>query len=94
MTAIKKLHHSAYRCRDSEETRAFYEDFLGLYDRPGAPALPLFVVDPTGRVTVVAADERPRTEPGDTVIAMVSPEALEGDERRPGPIEGAPASPS
>ena len=27
---IKKLHHSAYRCRDSEETRAFYEDFLGL----------------------------------------------------------------
>ena len=30
MTDIKKLHHSAYRCRDSEETRAFYEDFLGL----------------------------------------------------------------
>lgn len=27
---IKKLHHSAYRCRDSEQTRAFYEDFLGL----------------------------------------------------------------
>jgi len=27
---IKKLHHSAYRCRDSEETRAFYEGFLGL----------------------------------------------------------------
>jgi catechol 2,3-dioxygenase-like lactoylglutathione lyase family enzyme len=27
---IKKLHHNAYRCRDSEETRGFYEDFLGL----------------------------------------------------------------
>lgn len=27
---IKGLHHSAYRCRDSEETRKFYEDFLGL----------------------------------------------------------------
>ena len=27
---IKQLHHSAYRCRDAEETRAFYEDFLGL----------------------------------------------------------------
>ncbi len=27
---IKGLHHSAYRCRDTEETRAFYEDFLGL----------------------------------------------------------------
>lgn len=30
MTSIKKLHHAAYRCRDSEETRAFYEDFLEL----------------------------------------------------------------
>lgn len=27
---IQKLHHSAYRCRDSEQTRRFYEDFLGL----------------------------------------------------------------
>jgi catechol 2,3-dioxygenase-like lactoylglutathione lyase family enzyme len=27
---IKGLHHNAYRCRDSEETRAFYEDFLEL----------------------------------------------------------------
>ena len=29
MTKIQKLHHAAYRCRDSEETRAFYEGFLG-----------------------------------------------------------------
>jgi catechol 2,3-dioxygenase-like lactoylglutathione lyase family enzyme len=27
---IKGLHHNAYRCRSSEQTRAFYEDFLGL----------------------------------------------------------------
>ncbi len=27
---IKGLHHNAYRCRDSEETRKFYEDFLQL----------------------------------------------------------------
>lgn len=27
---IRGLHHNAYRCRDSEETRAFYEGFLGL----------------------------------------------------------------
>ena len=27
---IKGLHHNAYRCRDSEETRRFYEDFLDL----------------------------------------------------------------
>ena len=27
---IHQLHHNAYRCRDSEATRRFYEDFLGL----------------------------------------------------------------
>ncbi|MDH4190845.1 MAG: VOC family protein [Betaproteobacteria bacterium] len=27
---IRKLHHNAYRCRDAEQTRRFYEDFLGL----------------------------------------------------------------
>jgi catechol 2,3-dioxygenase-like lactoylglutathione lyase family enzyme len=27
---IRKLHHNAYRCRDSEQTRRFYEEFLGL----------------------------------------------------------------
>jgi catechol 2,3-dioxygenase-like lactoylglutathione lyase family enzyme len=29
-SGIKGLHHNAYRCRDSEETRKFYEEFLGL----------------------------------------------------------------
>ena len=29
-TRIRGLHHNAYRCRDSEETRRFYEEFLGL----------------------------------------------------------------
>lgn len=38
MTRIARLHHAAYRCRDSEETRAFYEDFLGL---PLTHALPI-----------------------------------------------------
>ena len=28
--SVKGLHHAAFRCRDSEETRRFYEDFLGL----------------------------------------------------------------
>ncbi len=27
---IHGLHHNAYRCRNSEQTRRFYEDFLGL----------------------------------------------------------------
>jgi len=30
MIDVKGLHHNAYRCRDSEQTRAFYQDFLGL----------------------------------------------------------------
>ena len=29
-TGILGLHHNAYRCRDSEQTRQFYEEFLGL----------------------------------------------------------------
>ena len=28
--AVRGLHHAAFRCRDSDETRRFYEDFLGL----------------------------------------------------------------
>ena len=49
MTSIKNLHHAAYRCRDSEETRAFYEDFLGL------PLVDAFRIDTTmsGRDTQV-----------------------------------------
>jgi len=46
---IKKLHHAAYRCRSSEETRAFYEGFLGL------PLVDAFVINTTktGRETHV-----------------------------------------
>jgi catechol 2,3-dioxygenase-like lactoylglutathione lyase family enzyme len=46
---IRKLHHSAYRCRDSEETRVFYEDFLGL---PLAGSLEIGETK-TGRTTSV-----------------------------------------
>jgi catechol 2,3-dioxygenase-like lactoylglutathione lyase family enzyme len=46
---IKGLHHNAYRCRDSEETRRFYEDFLGL---PFAHALNIQTTM-TGRETNV-----------------------------------------
>ncbi len=44
---IKGLHHNAYRCRDSEETRKFYEDFLGL------PLVNAFKIETTmtGRTT-------------------------------------------
>ena len=46
---IKGLHHNAYRCRDSEETRRFYEDFLGL---PLASTLDISETK-TGRITRV-----------------------------------------
>lgn len=46
---IKGLHHNAYRCRNSEETRKFYEDFLGL---PLAHALSISETK-TGRKTEV-----------------------------------------
>ena len=46
---IKGLHHNAYRCRDSEETREFYEDFLGL---PLAEAFQIKTTQ-TGRDTSV-----------------------------------------
>jgi catechol 2,3-dioxygenase-like lactoylglutathione lyase family enzyme len=44
---LKRLHHNAYRCRDSEETRKFYEDFLGL---PLVNAFPIRETK-TGRTT-------------------------------------------
>jgi len=46
---IRKLHHNAYRCRDSEQTRRFYEDFLGL------PLVEAFEIrqTKTGRATSV-----------------------------------------
>src|ERR1039457_871750 len=44
---IRGLHHNAYRCRDSEQTRRFYEDFLGL---PLAGALEISATK-TGRAT-------------------------------------------
>jgi catechol 2,3-dioxygenase-like lactoylglutathione lyase family enzyme len=47
--AIKGLHHAAYRCRNSEDTRAFYEDFLEL---PLAGALKITETK-TGRSTEV-----------------------------------------
>ena len=34
----QRLHHMAYRCRDTEETRVFYEEVIGL---PLAAALPI-----------------------------------------------------
>lgn len=42
---IKGIHHSAYRCRDAEETRRFYEGVLGLKTR----AALAFEKDPAGQ---------------------------------------------
>ncbi len=44
---LKGLHHNAYRCRDSEETRRVYSEFLGL------PLVQAFTINQTqtGRTT-------------------------------------------
>jgi catechol 2,3-dioxygenase-like lactoylglutathione lyase family enzyme len=44
-TSIKRLHHAAYRCKNSAETRSFYEDFLEL---PLVEAFPIHTTK-TGR---------------------------------------------
>lgn len=43
--AIMGVHHTAFRCRDAEETRRFYEDILGLK----TSAALAFDKDPAGR---------------------------------------------
>lgn len=35
LSTIRNIHHAAYRCRDAEQTRWFYEDVLGLRYRAG-----------------------------------------------------------
>ena len=49
MINLKKLHHNAYRCNNSENTRKFYEDFLEL------PLVDAFEISTTmtGRATKV-----------------------------------------
>lgn len=47
---IKGLHHNAWRCRDSEATRKFYEDFLGL---PLASALAIETTGTGGGANVL-----------------------------------------
>ena len=63
---IKGLHHNAYRCRDSEETRKFYEDFLGL---PLAGALPITETN-TISPSMSSTDTRTRPSSGVYLIAL------------------------
>ncbi len=44
-TKIRSIHHAAYRCRDAEQTRWFYEDVIGL---KAAAGLVLDVVPGSG----------------------------------------------
>lgn len=70
-TGIKGLHHAAMRCRNSEETREFYEDFLGLKmveamhikmgDGPGAEHVlhTFFQLDDGSAIAFFDAPKRP-----------------------------------
>src|SRR5579862_5116509 len=80
MTEIKGLHHNAYRCRDSEETRQWYEEFLGLplvsaFEIAGGKALHSFFQMADGScLAFFEAPERPfdfkRQEDLDLHIAL------------------------
>ncbi len=50
-----------------------YEAYLVLY---GAAAIPMFILTADGRLQVLTADKSAQPTPGDTVIALVDPEAL------------------
>lgn len=52
--------------------------FEDLLDRYGEAAIPMFVVRPSGRISVFAGDVRPQTQLSDTVVSLVSsPEPLD-----------------
>lgn len=63
---IRGLHHNAYRCRDSEETRAFYEGFLGL---------PLAETVPIGRTRTQALHTFYRMDDGSFLAFFEEPGA-------------------
>jgi catechol 2,3-dioxygenase-like lactoylglutathione lyase family enzyme len=67
---IKGLHHNAYRCRDSEETRKFYEDFLGL------PLVNAFKIDTTqtGRKTAGVLHSFFQLDDGSALAFFEAPE--------------------
>ena len=50
---LKHLHHVAFRCRDAEETRRFYEDLLGLKLAAG-----LEIIARTSRHDQILAEEQ------------------------------------
>jgi catechol 2,3-dioxygenase-like lactoylglutathione lyase family enzyme len=66
---IRGLHHNAYRCRDSEETRKFYEDFLGL------PLVNAFRIDTTqtGRKTAGVLHSFYRMDDGSCLAFFEAP---------------------
>lgn len=50
-----------------------YDDYHTLY---GDEAVPMFVVDAEGDVTIAVAGKHPTAEPGSKIIALVNPESL------------------
>ena len=50
-----------------------YDDYHTLY---GDEAVPMFVIDADGDVTIAVAGKHPTAEPGSKIIALVNPESL------------------
>jgi len=50
-----------------------YDDYLTLY---GTSAMPVVILSPAGRVTIVTAGTELNPEPGQTIVSLVDPESL------------------
>ena len=73
-----------------------YKDFQRYY---GDEALPLFLVDNEGRLSIFATDNRPTPEAGTTLLSLVTPNAAESTRiattsvrSRPTPSERPPSA--
>ncbi|MFC1874930.1 cation:proton antiporter [Chloroflexota bacterium] len=72
---LAKRFASGATTRTTELTEGFdYDAFKGYY---GESALPLFLIDQSGKMTVFTADNPPKPKPGQKLISIIKPERSE-----------------
>lgn len=74
LTTLEKRLASGWVIKATSISAEFtFEDYHTLY---GDEAVPMFVVDADGDVTIAVAGKHPPAEPGSKIIALVNPESL------------------
>ncbi len=74
LTTLEKRLASGWVIKATSISAEFtFEDYHTLY---GDEAVPMFVVDADGDVTIAVAGKHPTAEPGSKIIALVNPESL------------------